>query len=109
MVALGRPRHVQWSFDGEELADVVDIVHAVRFRPYTARTVADDCVRGPTVPEGLHHLHELGRTSVAEVVVGHGLVAKVLVAAHRSHDIPFDSPVAEQIEARELTGHAEQL
>jgi hypothetical protein len=108
--ALRRALDGQRALDLEVLSLVEERVHLRLVEQDAAGLVEDAGILLPAVPEALHHLHELGRALVAEVVFHVLLAAEVagLDLGPGGHDVPARAAAAEMVQrgpfARDVIG-----
>jgi hypothetical protein len=99
----GGPRDIEGAANLEELAFVVERVHAIRIEIEARIDVADESVLRETVPEAGHDIVEFARAAIALVVVQVILSPKVesRVRIGRRHDVPARAAAADMVERRE--------
>ena len=99
-------RDIEGPANFQELALVVERVHAVGIEIDSRPDVADERVVGETVPEAGHHIVELARAAVPLVVVEMILEAEIesSVRIGRGHDVPAGAASADMVERSEAAG-----
>ncbi|CDN41599.1 Putative uncharacterized protein [Paenibacillus sp. P22] len=104
-------RDVERTFDGEELALVIQGMHFVRIEENARLLVAHEGVVLPGIPQAARHLQILRRDAVSLVVIGMLLLAEVGSRAlqRRGDNVPARTAVADLVDGGELPRYRERL
>ena len=108
---LRTARHIEWPSHGIMITAMIDRSNALAPRIEAAGPVIDHGIRGPAVPQLIHHLHEFLTTRVPIGVADLACAAVIFCRSGqpRGHDVPCSAAVADVIDRRKLPRQVEGL